>query len=388
MVVSARSGSVLEVDLGDRAVPDEPRSSGGAAITFDRLEKRFGEVVAVSELSLEIAPGELLTLLGPSGSGKTTTLMMLAGFESPTTGEILVDGRPIADVPPHRRSIGMVFQSYALFPHLTVGDNIAFPLKQRRVPKDETLRRVHEALELVGLPGYESRYPGHLSGGQQQRVALARALVFNPRVLLMDEPLGALDKQLRERLQEEIRLLHRRLGVTILYVTHDQSEALALSDRIAVMRDGRIEQVGTPQELYDAPATSFVASFVGESNFLEGRLLGIDNGIAQVEVLGIGLIAAHHGQTIESSRRNVTIAIRPERIFLDDDAPVGETNARNVLGATVEEVAFGGEVRRYRLRLAGGQELHVKQLRWSGQANHAVGDRVHLSWLVEDGLIL
>ncbi|MBL8127583.1 MAG: ATP-binding cassette domain-containing protein, partial [Chloroflexia bacterium] len=209
----------------------------GAQVLFDRIEKQYGNVMAVREVSLDIAPGEFVTLLGPSGSGKTTTLMMLAGFEIPTAGEIYVDKDPIAAVPPYRRNIGMVFQNYALFPHMTVGENIAFPLQMRKMSKSEIQQKTRDVLALVGLPGYEARYPRQLSGGQQQRVAVARALVFNPRVLLMDEPLGALDKQLRERLQLEIKALHDQLGVTIIYVTHDQEEALVMSDRIAVMND-------------------------------------------------------------------------------------------------------------------------------------------------------
>ena len=244
----------------------------------------LGPVVAVDSVSLDIAPGEFLTLLGPSGSGKTTTLMMLAGFEIPSDGEIYVDDTAIAAIPPYKRNIGMVFQNYALFPHMTVGENIAFPLKMRGLSKSEIARMSKEALELVKLPGYEGRYPRQLSGGQQQRIAVARALVFNPRVLLMDEPLGALDKQLRESLQLEIKSLHDQLGVTIVYVTHDQQEALVMSDRIAVMNNGRIEQIGSPVALYDQPQSRFVASFIGESNFLSGRVLSCDGGRCLVEI--------------------------------------------------------------------------------------------------------
>src|SRR5215216_3040300 len=263
------AGMTHSVDGKSRAIGEL-----GARVIFDQIEKRYGSVIAVDGVSLDIAPGEFLTLLGPSGSGKTTTLMMLAGFEIPTAGEIFVDEDPIASVPPYRRNIGMVFQNYALFPHMTVGENIAFPLQMRKMSRAEITRQTTAVLALVGLPRYEGRYTRQLSGGQQQRVAVARALVFNPRVLLMDEPLGALDKQLRESLQLELKRLHERLGVTIIYVTHDQGEALVMSDRIAVLHRGRIEQIGLPTELYERPATRFVAAFLGESNFLAGRVVG------------------------------------------------------------------------------------------------------------------
>ncbi|MCC6314249.1 MAG: ABC transporter ATP-binding protein, partial [Thermomicrobiales bacterium] len=321
----------------------------GAGVRFDRVEKRFGSgsVVAVDGVSLDIAPGEFLTMLGPSGSGKTTTLMMLAGFETPTAGEIYVDGRPVAEMPPWRRNIGMVFQNYALFPHMTVGENIAFPLKLRKQEKARTVRAVAEALEMVGLPGYEGRYPRQLSGGQQQRVALARALVFDPRVLLMDEPLGALDKQLRERLQLEIKALHEELGVTIVYVTHDQQEALVMSDRIAVMNRGRIEQVGTPTELYDAPATRFVASFIGESNFLAGRIVETDGAIVTIDIPEIGLLRAH-GLDRSGSSDLVELTVRPEKIVFADE--IGDA-AANVVEATIVSVVFVGDAWRYEARL-------------------------------------
>ena len=232
-----------------------------------------------SGISLDIRSGEFLTLLGPSGSGKTTTLMMIAGFETPTAGDIAIDGRSVVALPPHKRNIGMVFQNYALFPHLTVAENIGFPLKQRGIDRAARARLVAESLELVRLPGYQARYPRQLSGGQQQRVALARSIVFHPRLLLMDEPLGALDKQLRESLQLEMRRLHADLGITFIYVTHDQEEALTMSDRVAVMHEGLIAQVGTPEDLYDRPCDRFVASFIGESNFLPGVVRGSEDGL-------------------------------------------------------------------------------------------------------------
>jgi spermidine/putrescine ABC transporter ATP-binding subunit len=356
----------------------------GARVVFDAIEKRYGSVVAVDGVSLDIAPGEFVTLLGPSGSGKTTTLMMLAGFEIPTAGEIYVDGKPVAEVPPYRRNIGMVFQNYALFPHMTVGENIAFPLKLRKYRREEITRRTNEVLELVGLPGYERRYPRQLSGGQQQRIALARALVFNPRVLLMDEPLGALDKQLRERLQLELKALHEQLGVTILYVTHDQQEALVMSDRIAVMNQGRIEQVGTPAELYNAPATRFVASFIGESNFLEGRVERIDRDVALVDVRDVGRlrIPAHQGTTVGSP---VTVTVRPEKICFAEDLA---TPLANQLDATVEGVIFVGDATRYELRLPGNHRLVLKQQNRAGTRVYDRGAQVRIGWELTDARLV
>ena len=244
-------------------------------VRFAGVQKTYdGRTLVVRSLDLDIRRGEFLTLLGPSGSGKTTVLMMLAGFESPTAGEITLAGAPITRTPPHKRNFGMVFQNYALFPHMTVADNVAYPLTVRRQPKDAIAQKVARALAMVRLDGKEDRYPSQLSGGQQQRVALARALVFEPRVVLMDEPLSALDKKLREEMQLEIRRLHRELGVTMVFVTHDQAEAMTLSDRVAVFNHGRIEQLATPQALYDTPANAFVAGFVGDNNVLLGQLQG------------------------------------------------------------------------------------------------------------------
>jgi spermidine/putrescine ABC transporter ATP-binding subunit len=380
---------------GDQApIPsDNGRAAGGALgavgarVVFEALEKWYGEVAAVDGVTLDIAPGEFVTLLGPSGSGKTTSLMMLAGFEIPTAGEIYVDDRPIAAVPPYRRNIGMVFQSYALFPHMTVGENIAFPLKLRRLKRDEVVRRTREVLELVQLPGYERRYPRQLSGGQQQRIAVARALVFNPRVLLMDEPLGALDKQLREGLQLEIKRLHERLGVTIIYVTHDQHEALVMSDRIAVLNEGQIEQVGTPAELYDAPATRFVASFIGESNFLAGRVLGGDGRLCRVEVPGVGEVRAP-GHDGAAPRQDVAVTVRPEKIVFAEEAAAPAAGQLNVLDARVDEVIFVGEMRRYEVCLAGEQRLVLKRQNRAGVRQYGRGDAVRVAWHVEDGRLV
>ena len=370
----------------ERTASERTFGAVGAAVRFDRVEKRYGggAVVAVDGVSLDIAAGEFLTLLGPSGSGKTTSLMMLAGFETPSAGEIYVDGEAIAAVPPYKRNIGMVFQSYALFPHMTVGENIAFPLKLRKRAKAEVARSTKDVLDLVGLPGYEGRYPRQLSGGQQQRVALARALVFDPRVLLMDEPLGALDKQLRERLQLEIKALHEQLGVTIVYVTHDQEEALVMSDRIAVMDAGKIEQIGTPNQLYEEPASRFVASFIGESNFLAGRLQEQVDGHAVVDVPGVGPLRASTGGQ-HAVGDEVVATVRPEKIVFADEAAETEFNA---VEATVESVVFVGDAYRYEARLGGGQSIVLKRQHRAGVAQHVRGERVRVGWDVADGRLV
>jgi putative spermidine/putrescine transport system ATP-binding protein len=352
----------------------------GARVIFDQIEKRYGTVIAVDGVSLDIAPGEFVTLLGPSGSGKTTTLMMLAGFEIPTAGEIYVDEDPIAAVPPYRRNIGMVFQNYALFPHMTVGENIAFPLQMRKMNRSEITRQTTAVLQLVGLPGYEGRYPRQLSGGQQQRVAVARALVFNPRVLLMDEPLGALDKQLREHLQLEIKALHEQLGVTIIYVTHDQEEALVMSDRIAVMNDGHIEQCGLPTELYDEPSTRFVATFIGESNFIDGIVHRLDGTAACIEAAGLGELRAPLRAGLAAGAP-VALTVRPEKIVASDN---GLTADMNAVTGTVDDVVFVGEMRRYVVVLPGGQRLVLKAQNRSGVQSFDRGDPIRVCWNVAD----
>src|ERR1700761_8292555 len=266
-------------------------------VSFRGVRKTYdGETLVVKSLDLDIYQGEFLTLLGPSGSGKTTCLMMLAGFEFPTGGEIWLDGTLLNTVPPHKRNIGMVFQNYALFPHLTVEQNVAYPLTVRKLSAQERAERTHNALKMVRMESFAKRYPAQLSGGQQQRIALARALVFEPKLLLMDEPLGALDKQLREHMQFEIKHLHERLGITIVYVTHDQSEALAMSDRIAVFNDGRIQQLASPSDLYEKPTNSFVAQFIGENNRLRGVTRAIRDGHADVELAGGAGVPALAGE--------------------------------------------------------------------------------------------
>ena len=319
-------------------------SSVAEFIRFDRITKFYGPLCVVQDLELSIDKGEFVSLLGPSGSGKTTLLMMLAGFEQPTSGKILLDGATINAVPTHKRDMGVVFQSYALFPHMSVGDNIAFPLQMRGVGKAEISERVKRALDMVQLSALSDRRPIQLSGGQQQRVALARALVFEPRVVLMDEPLGALDKQLREQMQLDIRDLHRRLGLTIVFVTHDQSEALTMSDRVAVFNKGRIEQIGTPRAVYDEPATRFVAEFIGETNLFEALVKSVNGKEAVVRLAsGAEIVSAVSGSVTPG--QNVLLSIRPERIELSEVPGA----AGNVLETQVTDSVYQGDHLRVQL---------------------------------------
>lgn len=313
-------------------------------IQFQGISKSYGPLSVVDNLDLDIAKGEFVSLLGPSGSGKTTLLMMLAGFETPTKGLILVDGEPVNHVPTYKRDMGVVFQSYALFPHMTVEENIAFPLQMRGISKPESATRVAKALDMVQLSAMADRWPAQLSGGQQQRVALARALVFEPRVVLMDEPLGALDKQLREQMQLDIRALHNRLGLTIVFVTHDQSEALTMSDRIAVFNKGRIEQIGPPREIYDRPTSRFVAEFIGETNLLEGTVASIEKAQSRIQ-LGIGRhIVAGQADTLRAGQR-VFLCVRPERIELKERPGV-----LNTVAGEVADCVYQGDHLRIQLR--------------------------------------
>ncbi|MDP1964314.1 MAG: ABC transporter ATP-binding protein [Reyranella sp.] len=357
----------------------------GASVTLADLEKRYDRVNAVDGVSLDIRSGEFLTLLGPSGSGKTSTLMMIAGFETPTAGDIAIDGTSVVAMPPYRRNIGMVFQNYALFPHLTVDENIGFPLKQRGVPKDERARLVAEALELVHLPGYGARYPRQLSGGQQQRVAVARAVVFKPRLLLMDEPLGALDKQLRENLQLEMRRLHADLGITFIYVTHDQEEALTMSDRIAVMNDGKVAQVGSPEDLYDRPSDRFVAGFIGESNFLPAIVRGMEDDVVITECDGALIRAMCPGRPASGDR--VTLTTRPERLRFADSA-WNATTPQNRLSVTVTEAVFAGERCRYMLQAGDGTSMVLKEPSSAAIRRRAIGERAEISWSVADTILV
>jgi putative spermidine/putrescine transport system ATP-binding protein len=358
---------------------------GGAEVRLHELTKTYGPVVAVRDVSVTIAPGSFFTILGPSGSGKTTTLMMVAGFAYPTSGEVFVDGKPMAALPPQKRDLGMVFQSYAVFPHLTVFDNVAFPLQIRKTSRSEILRRVGDALELVRLTGYEQRLPRQLSGGEQQRVALARALVFRPRVLLMDEPLGALDKKLRAHMQLELKHIQRHLHVTVIYVTHDQEEALTMSDRVAVMQGGRIEQVGAPAELYDKPLSRFVADFLGESNFLDAIAVAALGGerwrcraTGGLEFSGVGAVPLQAGQP-------VTAAVRPEKLVQAEDAGAAALGpGANSCKGLVEEAIYVGDATRYRVGLGADGALSVKVTNRVGARPAATGAAIALAWSPED----
>jgi spermidine/putrescine ABC transporter ATP-binding subunit len=350
-----------------------------AVVTLAGVHKAYGGVVALNDLSLDIAEQEFLTLLGPSGSGKTTTLMLIAGFERPTRGEILIRGQSVVALPPERRDIGLVFQSYALFPHMTVFENVAFPLRTRKVRGREVERRVAETLEAVRLPGVGARYPRQLSGGQQQRVALARALVYRPSLLLMDEPLGALDRKLREEMQSELKGIQRELGVTTLYVTHDQQEALALSDRIAVLNGGDLVQVGSPVELYDRPAADFVASFLGEVNVLEGATRDWTDGRASIEVApGVPVTVAASSPLARGKR--VRLAIRPERLRLESAPRTDGTSWRVV----IREVIFHGEVIRYLVEAPGAGRLRVTEAYRGQRTSFAAGQTAHLGARPDD----
>jgi putative spermidine/putrescine transport system ATP-binding protein len=351
----------------------------GAAVALRGIAKHYGPHRAIDGLDLDIRSGEFITLLGPSGSGKTTTLMLIAGFERPNAGAILIDGGTVERLPPHKRNIGMVFQSYALFPHMTVAENIAFPLKQRGIGRAERQDAVARMLDLVQLPGYAGRFPQQLSGGQQQRVAIARAIVFNPRVLLMDEPLSALDKQLRENLQLEIKRLHQRLGITFIYVTHDQREALVMSDRVSVMNHGRIEQIAAPQVLYDTPSNRFVATFVGEANFLTITPAGPgDPGMLTVRTSdGATLHAPAHDY-----RPGCLCMVRPEKMTVTPAG--GGASGENVLAATVREVVFMGEMTRYLVETAAHEPLVIKQTNRAGDVVLAPGDPATVAWAVAD----
>jgi spermidine/putrescine ABC transporter ATP-binding subunit len=357
----------------------------GASVALADLVKKYDRVNAVDGVSLDIRSGEFLTLLGPSGSGKTSTLMMIAGFETPTAGDISIDGKSVVAMPPYRRNIGMVFQNYALFPHLTVEENIGFPLKQRGIAKAERARLVAEALELVHLPSYGARYPRQLSGGQQQRVAVARAVVFKPRLLLMDEPLGALDKQLRENLQLEMRRLHADLGITFIYVTHDQEEALTMSDRIAVMNDGKVAQVGSPEDLYDRPTDRFVAGFIGESNFLPAIVRGIEDDVVVAECEGAIIRAMCPNRP--ASGEKVTLTTRPERLRFADSAWKA-TTPQNRLSVTVTEAVFAGERCRYMLQAGDGTSMVLKEPSSAAIRRRAIGERAEISWSVADTILV
>lgn len=348
--------------------------TGGIAL--HNLQKRYGSAIAVDDVSLSVSPGEFISLLGPSGSGKTTTLMMIAGFEMPDSGQVLLDERDITRLPPHRRELGVIFQNYALFPHMTVSENVAYPLRMRRLAKVETEARVRRILDQVHLGALASRYPHQMSGGQQQRVAIARALVFDPPVLLLDEPLGALDRKLREHLRNEIKTLHKEVGKTMIYVTHDQDEALAMSDRVAVMHEGRIRQVSAPKDIYRRPADLFVAGFVGEVNLIPVKLRS-------------GTVHGPAGETLpappwQNPDRDATLCVRPEHLHLDTNAAGSSGGIQGQISA----MTFVGDATIFEFRSETGLQLLSKVLNVSAKTMLEVGDPCVASWAANDATIL
>lgn len=364
-------------------IKDASQQNDKPLVSLRNLNKHYGDFAAVDNISLDIKDGEFLTFLGSSGSGKSTTLSVLAGFETPSSGEILVNGQSLVNVPPHKRDIGMVFQRYSLFPHLSVRDNIAFPLAIRKLAAAEREKRVDAMLKLVQLEQFAHRRPSQLSGGQQQRVAIARALVYEPRILLMDEPLGALDKKLREDLQDELRQLHRRLGITIVYVTHDQEEAMRLSQRIAIFSHGKIVGLGSGYDLYQNPPNAFVASFLGNSNFLKLKAQGNAAASFEGQSLSIRLTSGLH------TDQDVLLMVRPEKaLALSTQQALDEPLAAgwNEVSANVVEVLFLGESQTCSVVTAGGTSMTVKALSAAGMPLKA-GDPVRVRWATADACV-
>jgi spermidine/putrescine transport system ATP-binding protein len=353
------------------------------AVRLVQVVKRFGDVVAVDAIDLEVADGEFFSLLGPSGCGKTTTLRMIGGFDEPTSGLIELQGQDVTSLPPYRRNVNTVFQSYALFPHLSIFENIAFGLRRRGVPKDEIRRRVGEMLELVELPGYEKRRPTQISGGQAQRVALARALINRPAVLLLDEPLGALDLKLRKQMQGELKRIQQEVGITFVYVTHDQEEAMAMSDRIAVMNQGRYEQLGDPESLYERPETRFVAGFLGVSNLLPGRIEGAEGAHAVVRLADGAVVRVP--SAVAAGRKDVEVGVRPEKIRLRRVAGDAPRDHNQLLG-TVVDASYLGVSTEYIVETQHGERLSVYEQnveRTIRESLHRPGESVCLSWSPE-----
>ena len=349
-------------------------------VRLERVTKAFGDALAVDDLSLDIAEGEFFSMLGPSGCGKTTTLRMIGGFEEPSRGTVYLGGRDVTDLPPYKRDVNTVFQSYALFPHLNVFENVAFGLRRRKVAKGDVKARVDEALRLVEMSGFEERKPGQMSGGQQQRVALARALVNHPKVLLLDEPLGALDLKLRKQMQLELKRIQQEVGITFIYVTHDQEEAMTMSNRLAVMRAGRTEQIGPPEEVYERPQTQFVAAFLGASNLLEGQLKEQANGTATVLLAGGDVVHLPNERAPFQTGDNVLVGVRPEKIVITSDGNGSHGSGWNAVSGLLRMSTYIGVSHQYKVEGPGGHELTVWVQNLGAEPPPAPGERVTLSW--------
>lgn len=354
-------------------------------LVFDQVKKTYDQkTMVVKDFSLVVEKGEFVTLLGPSGSGKTTVLMMLAGFESVTNGQILIGGESITGKPAYKRNIGMVFQNYALFPHMTIYENLAYPLNIRKLPKEEVDRTVKESLAMIEMQDFGNRYPGQLSGGQKQRVALARALIFKPDIVLMDEPLGALDKKLREQMQYEITRLHKKHKFTVIYVTHDQTEALTMSSRIAVFNHGVVQQCSTPDELYEKPTNSFVAGFIGENNFIDGTVLELKKEYCSVKIDGGSIVHCKLIDALIKKGDLVKLSVRPEKLNLEIETKETTEYHKSYFQAEFIVRHYVGDYIRYYFRLANGNEITVKVLNDDGAPVFAEGSNVFMSWMHKD----
>ncbi len=349
-------------------------------VRLERVSKTFGEALAVDDLSLDIAEGEFFSMLGPSGCGKTTTLRMIGGFEEPSRGTVYLGGRDVTDQPPYKREVNTVFQSYALFPHLNVFENVAFGLRRRKVAKGDIKSRVDEALRLVEMSGFGERKPGQMSGGQQQRVALARALVNHPKVLLLDEPLGALDLKLRKQMQLELKRIQQEVGITFIYVTHDQEEAMTMSNRLAVMRAGRAEQIGPPEEVYENPQTQFVAAFLGASNLLEGDLKEQTDAMSAVLLSGGDVVHLPNERAPFRTGDSVLVGVRPEKITIAPDGQRPEGTGWNSVSGLLRMATYIGVSHQYKVEGPAGHELTVWVQNLGVEPAPAPGDRVTLSW--------
>ncbi len=357
-------------------------------VRLDRVTKLFGDVAAVDDLSLDIQEGEFFSLLGPSGCGKTTTLRMIGGFEEPSFGTVYLGGRDVTDLPPYKRDVNTVFQSYALFPHLDVFENVAFGLRRKKVNKSEVDDRVRASMRLVDLMGFERRKPGQMSGGQQQRVALARALVNHPKVLLLDEPLGALDLKLRKQMQLELKRIQQEVGITFIYVTHDQEEAMTMSDRFAVMRHGKIEQIDRPEVIYESPATEFVAGFLGASNMLDGELQGGANGTTSILTTSGDTLKANSDRVPTGAGPSVKVGVRPEKItIVPDEGPM--PTDRNVVKGLLRMSTYIGVNYQYKVEGPGGIEMTVYVQNLGAAGSHPQpGQQVRLEWLPEHTFVV